>query len=161
TLYEDDEEGWFNRAQVADGPNAAVPYYKALLKINPIHPGGSHELVHHYENIRRPALGWPHAEAYMQSSPGIPHAFHMQAHLAMRIGRWDKTTDRSAHAIELERAYHKAQGVDPKDDWQFGHHLETLMISLTHDGRFQEAKKIKKVCEDCKLTHRNLWFRMY
>ena len=25
TLYDDDEEGWFARAQVADGPNASVP----------------------------------------------------------------------------------------------------------------------------------------
>ena len=96
TLYDDDEEGWFCRAQVADGPNAAVPFYKALLRYNPLHPGAHHELLHHCENIHRPALGWPHAEGYFQSSPGIPHAYHMQAHLAMRIGKWDKSCDRSA-----------------------------------------------------------------
>src|SRR5205823_565385 len=89
------------------------PYYKALLRYNPLHPGGHHELVHFYENSRRPALGWPHAEGYIQSSPGIPHAFHMQAHLAMRIGKWDKTTDRSARAIEIEEAYHQLMKVSP------------------------------------------------
>src|SRR5262249_11843978 len=107
-LYDDDEEGWFARAQVADGGrDAAVPFYQARLRVNPQHAGAHHELLHHYENIRRPALGWPHALGYMQSSPGLPHAFHMQAHLAMRIGKWDKTTDNSAHAVELEEAYHK------------------------------------------------------
>jgi tetratricopeptide (TPR) repeat protein len=161
TLFDDDEEGWFNRGQVADGPNSAVPFYKALLRINPLHPGANHELVHHYENIHRPALGWPHAEGYLQSSPGIPHAFHMQAHLAMRIGRWDKTTDRSAHAIELQRAYHKFMNVNPNEDWQFSHHLETLMLSLTHDGRFCEGQKIKKLCEGYNFHHRNLWFRLH
>ncbi len=160
TLYDDDEEGWFARSQVADGPNAAVPFFKALLRINPLHPGAHHELVHHYENIRRPVLGWPHAEGYVHSSPGIPHANHMQAHLAMRIGKWEKTTDRSARAIELEEAYHKLLGVSPNEDWQFSHHLETLMQSLIHDGRFKEAHAIRKKCEGYKYTQRNHWFRL-
>lgn len=160
TLHDDDEEGWFARAQVADGPNSGVPFYKALLRINPQHPGAHHELVHHYENIRRPALGWPHAEGYVASSPGLPHALHMQAHLAMRIGKWEKTTDRSAKAIELEEAYHKSLNVTPNDDWQFSHHLETLMQSLIHDGRFKEAHVIRKKCESYKYTQRNHWFRL-
>ena len=159
-LYEDDEEGWFNRAQLSDG-NAAVPYYKALLRINPLHPGANHELVHFYENSRRPALGWPHAEKYIESSPGIPHAFHMQAHLAMRLGRWQKTTDWSAHAIELQQAYHQEMNVKAGDDWQFNHHLEVLTLSLTHDGRFQEARAIKKICEDNKYKFQMPWFRLH
>ncbi len=143
TLYDDDEEGWFARAQLNGGYEGAV-YYKALLKINPIHPGANHELVHYFENIKRPALGWPFAEGYIASSPGIPHAFHMQAHLGTRIGKWSKTTDWSARAIELQLAYHKTMNVKPNEDWQFDHHLETLMRSLIHDGRFTEARKIKE-----------------
>ena len=161
TLYDDDEEGWFYRAQVADGPNAGVPYYKSLLRVNPLHPGAHHELVHHYENIRRPALGWPHAVGYIQSSPGIPHAFHMQAHLGMRIGKWDKTTDWSSRAIELQRAYHKEMGVKPSEDWQFAHHLETLMQSLIHDGRFKEGRAIKAECEKHGYLQRVHWFRLH
>ncbi|MBI2804321.1 MAG: hypothetical protein HYX68_04975 [Planctomycetes bacterium] len=160
TLHDDDEEGWFARTQVTDGPNAAVPYFKALLRINPQHPGAHHELVHHYENIRRPALGWPHADGYVNSSPGIPHALHMQAHLAMRIGKWEKTTDRSARAIVLQEAYHKLMAVPPNDDWQFSHHLETLMQSLIHDGRFKEAHAIRKKCEGYQYTQRVQWFRL-
>src|SRR5262245_12255306 len=121
-LYDDDEEGWYYRAQLAGGQglfggkSSSAPFYKALLKYNPLHPGANHELVHHYENIKRPALGWPHAERYIQSSPGIPHAYHMQAHLGMRIGRWERTTDWSARAIELQKEYHKVQGVKPSED---------------------------------------------
>jgi tetratricopeptide (TPR) repeat protein len=160
TLFDDDEEGWFARGQVADGPNSAVPFYKALLRINPLHPGGHHELVHHYENIRRPALGWPHAEGYLQSSPGIPHAFHMQAHLAMRIGKWDKTTDRSTRAIEMQEEYHRMMNVAPSDDWQISHHYETLIQSLIHDGRFQEAHGVQRKCEAHKFGHHLQWFRL-
>jgi Tfp pilus assembly protein PilF len=160
-IYDDDQEAWYYRAQLADSGTAAVPYYKALLRINPLHPGANHELVHFYENNRRPALGWPHAEKYIESSPGLPHAFHMQAHLAMRLGRYEKTTDRSAKAIELQRAYHKAQGVKHSEDHQFSHHLETLMLSLTHDGRFAEARKLKSECQSYGYKHSLPWFRLH
>ncbi len=160
TLYEDDEEGWFARAQIAEGPNASAPIYKALLRLDPLHPGANHELVHFFENIRRPALGWPYAEGYMKSSPGVPHAFHMQAHLAMRVGKWKHTTDWSGHAIELERAYHKALDVKPADDQQFYHHLETFTRSLVHDGRFEEARRIKAEAIGYGYHFRPEWFRM-
>ncbi len=160
-LYEDDEEGWYARAQVAEGSNAGVPFYKALLKVNPIHPGANHELVHHYENIRRPALGWPHAEKYMASSPGIPHAFHMQAHLAMRIGKWTYTSDWSTKAYQMEKAYHQFQDVKPKDDHQFSHHMETLTRGLVHDGRFAEATDVRKDAVGYGYKFTPQWFGMF
>jgi tetratricopeptide (TPR) repeat protein len=156
-VYDDDEEGWYFRAQLAGGAGgfgglvSAVPFYKALLRINPLHPGANHELVHFYENYKRPALGLPYAEKYIESSPGIPHAFHMQAHLATRLGRWKLTSDRSARAIELERAYHKEMGVKPSQDQQYAHHLEILLLSLIHDGRFAEARAIKQEAMDAKV----------
>jgi tetratricopeptide (TPR) repeat protein len=166
-LYEDDEEGWYARAQLGGGSGlfggqvSAVPFYKALLRINPLHPGANHELVHFYENFKRPGLGWPYAEKYMESSPGIPHAFHMQAHLAMRIGRWGKTADWSARAIELHREYHRVQNVKPAQDSQFAHHLETLMRGLIHDGRFEEARRLKQECQGYKIQHKLLWFHLH
>lgn len=159
-LHDDDQEGWFWRAQIADTGNAKAVYYKALLRVNPIHPGANHELVHYFENIRRPALGWPFAEGYMKSSPGIPHAFHMQAHLGMRIGKWETTSNWSWKAVEFEMDYHKRQGVKHTEDHQFNHHMETLTRSLVHDGRFAEAKEIKVKAEGYKYSFRPEWFRM-
>jgi tetratricopeptide (TPR) repeat protein len=166
-VHDDDEEAWYYRAQLAGGQGlfggqvSAVPYYKALLQVNPLHPGANHELVHFYENFRRPALGWLYAENYIKSSPGIPHPFHMQAHLATRIGRWNKTADRSARAVELERAYHKMQGVRPQEDQQYSHHLEILLISLIHDGRFGEARAIEKEMNAGGYKAWQPWFRLH
>src|SRR6266478_940175 len=166
SLFDDDEEAWFYRAQLGGGQNlfggttASAPFYKAMIRINPMHPAANHELLHHYENIQRPTLGWIYAENYIKSSPGIPHPFHMQAHLATRLGRWDKTSDRSAHAIELERAYHKEMNVRPQDDHQFIHHLEILSISLIHDGRFKEARAIKDEMQREKMFIWPTWFRL-
>ncbi len=167
SMYDDDEEGWYYRAHLAGGERGfggnvgAVPFYKALLRLNPLHPGANHELVHFYENSRRPALGWVYAENYIKSSPGIPHPFHMQAHLATRLGRWDKTSDRSARAIELERAYHRVMNVKPREDHQFSHHLEILTQSLIHDGRFKEARAVKAEALAANLEHRLPWFRLH
>jgi len=172
SFYEDDEEAWFARARFGgDGrPSylsnnttrvAEIPFYKALLRVNPLHPGANHELVHIYEATQRPGLGWPHAEKYIESSPGIPHAWHMQAHLAMRLGKWDKTTDRSVRAIELQRDYHRILNVKPQDDHQFDHHLETLTKGLVHDGRFREARAIKAEALGYKYRHPAVWFRLH
>ena len=159
-LYDDDQEGWFARAQIAEGPNGAVPFYKALLRVNPLHPGANHELVHFYEGAKRPALGWPFAEGYISSSPGIPHAFHMQAHLATRVGKWRQTTDWSARAVELQAAYHKAMNVTAADDHQFFHHLEILTKSLLHDGRATEATAVRDEAKSHKYTMTVEWFRL-
>jgi tetratricopeptide (TPR) repeat protein len=161
TLHDDDEEAWYNRAELAGAGTARVPYFKALLRINPLHPGANHELLHFYENYHRPALGWINAENYIKSSPGIPHPFHMQAHLAMRLGRWDKASDRSARAIELQRAYHKEMNVKPQEDYQFPHHLEVLTISLIHDGRFKEAKLLQKEIKSYGYNFQERWFRLH
>lgn len=160
TLYQDDEEGWFARAQIAEGQHGPAPFYKALLKLNPLHPGANHELVHFFENIRRPAAGWVYAEKYMESSPKIPHAFHMQAHLGMRIGKWQHTTDWSAKAYQLEKEYHRHQGVTAKEDHQFSHHMEMLTKALIHDGRFAEAEAVKKDAGWYGYKFTNDWFRL-
>jgi Tfp pilus assembly protein PilF len=166
-LYDDDQEAWYYRAQLAGGAGlfggqaSSVPFYKALLRVNPLHPGANHEMVHFYDGIQRPALGWVNAENYIKSSPGIPHAFHMQAHLATRLGRWAKTSDRSARAIELQRAYHRYQNVKPHEDHQYAHHLEILLASLTHDGRFREALQVKKECEKHGYRQRVPFFRLH
>jgi Tfp pilus assembly protein PilF len=165
--YDEDEEAWYFRARLAGGAGgfggqlSAVPFYKALLRVNPLHPGANHELVHFFENYRRPGLGWQYAEAYIKSSPGIPHAFHMQAHLGTRIGKWNKTSDYSARAIELEQAYHKFLNVTPKEDHQYSHHLDTLLTSLIHDGRFREGRAIVDEQRRLGSTNRQPWFRLF
>ena len=165
SLHENDEEAWFYRGQLACGGKLfggdvhAVPFYKALLRINPLHPGANHELVHYYENARQPALGWQASENYIASSRGIPHAWHMQAHLATRLGRWDRANASSARAVALQLAYHREMQVRPEQDHQFVHHVEVLAISLVHDGRFQQARQLRDLPG---ITDKNaaVWFRL-
>jgi hypothetical protein len=84
----------------------------------------------------------------------------MQAHLATRLGRWDQTGKHSTIAVELEAAYHKDMGVMPKDDHQYSHHLEILLLSLTHDGKYELARKIVQQTRDAGYDHHVPWFRL-
>lgn len=122
SLYDDDEEAWFYRAKLAGGGVSAVPFLKALARINPLHPGATHDLVHYYDSARRPALAWPYTEKYIQGSPGIPHAYHMQIdHIATHLGRWDVVVERAPLAREAG----------------------LLMLALAHGGRFAEARQVQ------------------
>ena len=84
----------------------------------------------------------------------------MQAHLATRVGKWEHTTDWSAKAYELEKAYHQFQGVKPSEDHQFNHHMEILTKCLIHDGRFAEAKQVKTEATGDGYSFKPEWFRM-
>jgi tetratricopeptide (TPR) repeat protein len=166
-IYDDDQEAWFCRAQIAadgrtfGGTAASLPYYKALLRINPIHCGAAHEMVHYYEQCQRPALGWDHSENFIKGAPGIPHSWHMQSHLATRLGRWHKSSESSSKAVALEQAYHKEMNIQPRQDEQYSHHCETLLRSLVHDGRFKEGRILYKEMETHQLNTPLTWYSLF
>jgi hypothetical protein len=60
----------------------------------------------------------------------------------------------------LEREYHRAQGVTANQDHQYSHHLETLTLSLLHDGRFREAREIRTEAERHGYRFTLPWFRL-
>jgi hypothetical protein len=127
SLYDEDEEGWYFRAKLAAGGISAgpsvssVPFYKVLVRINPLHPGATHELIHYYDSAGRWGLAWPHTENYIKGSPGIGHAYHMQIdHVAIHQSRWDRIIDHAPKAGE--------------------HNMH--MVALAHEGRFAEARKV-------------------
>jgi tetratricopeptide (TPR) repeat protein len=129
--YPDDVELWIWRGKSVGGA-AAIVFQLAAHRIQPEHPSPNHELVHNYEGIERPALGWPFTEMYRKSAPNMPHANHMQAHLAMRIGRWDEAID--ATRMSRKKSLEGFPELDPS------HHIDVLIRALAHEGRFQEAE---------------------
>lgn len=136
--YPEDVELWIWRGRcygayiTAVSTPAAMPYQLAARRIRPEHPAPNHELIHLYEAINRPALGWPFTEGFRHSAPNMPHANHMQAHLAMRLGRWQEALDctRTSRRKSLE-GYPE---LDPS------HHIDIMIRALAHEGRFQEAE---------------------
>lgn len=139
--YPDDVELWIWRAtcianardDVARGDWVnAVPLDIAAHLVRPEHPAPSHELIHGYEALDRPALGWPYTEAFRKAAPNMPHANHMQAHLAMRLGRWQD-------AIDCTRMS-RQKSLEGFPELSAQHHIDVLMYALKHEGRFKEAE---------------------
>ncbi|MHB2017398.1 MAG: tetratricopeptide repeat protein [Candidatus Xenobia bacterium] len=110
---------------------ADMPYVLAGVLIAPRHWGLNHELVHAYEDIDRPLLGWPYAVQLRHVAPDMPHLQHMEAHLAMRLGRWEDAVVATVTAVHLSQ-----QGWP---DSHYGHHINIALQALAHQGQFREA----------------------
>ncbi|HEU4751687.1 MAG TPA: tetratricopeptide repeat protein, partial [Armatimonadota bacterium] len=138
--YPDDVELWIWRgwsyanARAASPGNwpAAIVFQQAAHRIQPEHPAPNHEMVHGYEALQLPALGWPYAEGFRDSAPNLPHANHMQAHLAMRLGRWREAVEGGRTA--RKRALAGFPELDPS------HHIDIMVRALGHEGLFREAE---------------------
>jgi len=141
--YPDDPELWIWRGKVygdygASGEEqtlgakvlSGMAFILAAKQLAPNHPSPNHELIHQYEAINRPELGWQYALPFRAAAPNMPHAHHMRAHLAMRLGRWDDALEATAGAYKMSQAGFPE--LDP------GHHLFVYLLTLAHEGKFNE-----------------------
>lgn len=130
--YPDDVELWIWRGKVHGTSLSAIPYQLAAHQLRPEHPSPNHELVHAFEGVDRAGLGWPYTEGFRRSAPNMPHAHHMQAHLAMRLGRWQEALD--CTRMSRRKSLEGFPELDPT------HHIDILVRALAHEGRFKEAE---------------------
>ncbi|HEY3998959.1 MAG TPA: hypothetical protein VGO93_08860 [Candidatus Xenobia bacterium] len=113
-----------------------IPFALAARRLQPDHLSANHELTHAYEAVDRPMLGWPYSCALRRSAPNLPHAQHMQAHLAMRLGRWEEALQCTRAAARLS-----ALGYPELDR---DHHRNVLLWALGHQGCFRAALAVPR-----------------
>src|SRR5207248_2915490 len=138
--YPDDVELWIWRGKVYDTGLAAMPYQLAAHHMHPEHPSPNHELIHAYEGVDRPVLGWPYTLGFEQSAPNMPHAHHMMAHLAMRLGRWDEALRCTRLSVLKSR--------EGYPELEARHHVDVMMRALAHEGLFREADALPASYKD-------------
>jgi tetratricopeptide (TPR) repeat protein len=111
-----------------------------VARANPQHPGGTHYLIHAYDDPAHAPLGLRYAEAYAKIAPAASHALHMPSHIYFALGMWDRASEmneRSARAAD-ERVARKRLGIDERGF----HALLWLEYSYLQQGRQQEAKAV-------------------
>ena len=123
------------------GTAASIAFYEKVLQLVPDHVSAHHYLIHSYETIGRADKALEHGEAYARLAPAIPHAAHMWAHDLRRVGRTDEAIVQFLKADALERAYYKAEKIDPAIDWHHGHNLDLLATCYEHKGQMKLAEK--------------------
>lgn len=126
------------------GGAASVAFYQRVLALRPDHASAHHYLVHSYESIGKIDKALEHGEAYARLSPAIPHAAHMWGHDLRRVGRVDDAIVQFAKADALERAYYKAEGIDPSLDWHHHHNLDLLATCYEYKGQMKQAEKVMR-----------------
>ena len=126
------------------GGASSTAFYEQALRLQPDDASAHHYLVHSYENIGQIDQALEHGERYATLSPAIPHAAHMWGHDLRRVGRVDDAIARFRHADDLERAYYKAEKLDPALDWHHSHNLDLLAGCYQHKGQVKEAEKIMR-----------------
>ena len=165
-IHDDDEEGWYARAQLAGGAGlfggqvSSVPFYKALAAGQSAASWRQPRTAALLRIVPPPRPGLAlrreiHRIVTRHSSP-LPHA-GPSGDAPGPVGQ-NRRPVRSR--VKLEQEYHRVQGVSPKDDQQFNHHLEILTVSLIHDGRFKEARAARADAEKYNYQHWLPWFRL-
>ena len=128
----------------ADGQGCdmgGAPYYEKVLARDPNNFAAQHFLTHCYENAGRPEEALPHAIAYADLAPGIPHAQHMCGHVLRRVGQMNEAIARFQRADDLERAYFHKENISPSLDWHYAHNLSLLASSYQYLGEIKNAEK--------------------
>jgi tetratricopeptide (TPR) repeat protein len=123
------------------GTASSVAFYERALSLVPDHATAHHFLVHSYETIGRIDKALEHGEAFARLAPSVPHAAHMWGHDLRRVGRLDEAIAQFLKADALERAYYKAEKIDPALDWHHAHNLDILASCYEHKGRMRLAEK--------------------
>jgi tetratricopeptide (TPR) repeat protein len=123
------------------GTASSVAFYERALSLVPDYATAHHFLVHTYETIGRIDKALEHGEVFARLAPSIPHAAHMWGHDLRRVGRLDEAIAQFLKADALERAYYKAEKIDPALDWHHAHNLDILASCYEHKGQMRLAEK--------------------
>jgi tetratricopeptide (TPR) repeat protein len=128
----------------ADGQGCdmgGAPYFEKALAFAPGNFAAQHFLTHCYENAGRVQEALPHAIAYADLAPDVPHAQHMCGHVLRRAGQMNEAVARFRRADDLERAYFRQEDISPSLDWHYAHNLSLLASSYQYLGEIRAAEK--------------------
>ena len=128
----------------ADGQGCdmgGAPYFEKALVLDPSNFAAQHFLTHCYENVGDVQHALPHALAYAESAPDIPHAQHMCGHVLRRMGRMEEAIARFERADDLERAYLAKENIPSSLDWHYAHNVNLLASSYQYLGQMKNAEK--------------------
>src|SRR6185437_1537685 len=123
----------------------AATFFNRVLALDPNNFAAHHFLIHCYENngLLKDAL--PHAKAYAELAPNVPHAQHMYGHVLRHIGRMDQAITQFLKTDDIERSYFRKENIPPWYDWHYTHNLDLLGSSYQYLGQMKNAEKYFRI----------------
>ena len=122
------------------GGEAAVPWYEKALEADPSYFPAQHFLAHAFENqgLYPPAV--EHARRFSEMAPQAPHAHHMVAHTAPRLGLWGEALAALEAADRLHLRRFETDGLPAEADWHYAHNLRLMAAVALHQGEGDRAR---------------------
>jgi tetratricopeptide (TPR) repeat protein len=119
----------------------AATFFDRVLAIDPNNFAAHHFLIHCYENNGLFEDALPHAKAYAQLAPDVPHAQHMYGHVLRHIGRMDQAIAQFLKTDDIERSYFHKENIPAWYDWHYAHNLDLLASSYQYLGQIKSAER--------------------
>ena len=140
------------------GSAGSIAWYEKAIALDPDHFPAHHFLAHSLEMLGRYREALDHARRYAELAPGAPHAQHMVAHFAPRMGEWEVARDRLEEADRLHRRDFAAGRLAPWEDWHFGHNLLLLATVHLRLGHLEKAEGVFRETFDLSYPGRRAGF---
>ncbi len=121
------------------GLEGSLEWYRRALELDPGSFATHHFLSHSFENLGQYPQALDHARTFAAAAPAVPHAHHMVAHTAPRVGRWEEARQELLTATRLHRERFVREGTPRHEDWHYGHNLRLLAAVEAKLGDFAAA----------------------
>jgi tetratricopeptide (TPR) repeat protein len=162
---------WLPDGRPREGTEEMIGMLNRVLKINPLHPGANHFLIHIVEK-ERPELGEEAADRLVDLVPGAGHLQHMASHIYIRVGRYHDAVLVNLKGIEADRAYlTRCPQNLAYESLYIPHNYDFLIAAASLEGNkklaLQTAQEMRKLVEPMVYQHpenfdlQQLWSVLY
>ncbi len=109
-----------------------------VARENPDHPGGTHYVIHAYDDPIHAPIALYAALKYADIAPAAVHALHMPSHIFVQLGMWDRlvAANEASYQASVDRATRK--GLPPTRHSY--HALYWLHYAYLQQGRLDKAQ---------------------
>lgn len=129
---------WQKDDSPAEDTPALITALKSALRLQPMHPGANHYLIHVMETSASPERALQAADKLRASHPGLEHLVHMPSHIYMLTNRLHDATDANQQAIAAMKQYQqlcRQQGFEPEENYLEHHNYHFLWTTAALEGR--------------------------
>lgn len=110
-----------------------------VLALDPGNPGANHLYIHALEPSDDPGRALAAADRLSGLVPGSGHLRHMPSHIYVQTGRWERSIEQNAMAMESDGRYRVLSPVQGQQHTYMTHNSHMLAFSAMMIGREREA----------------------
>ncbi|MDQ6894503.1 MAG: hypothetical protein M3167_17735 [Acidobacteriota bacterium] len=143
---------WTNDGKLQPGTLEIVRTLERVLAKNPNHPGANHYYIHAVEASPDPGRALAAAKRLGAMMPGAGHLVHMPAHIYIRTGDYEASSEANRRAIDADAKSSVAAPPSPIYQMYVAHNHQFLWASAILQGRSAESlEAARKTVENAPL----------